>query len=421
VDLHEMPDHPPPSGPSEILIDNDAATVYGANWQTKSSPLAINGTYLQNRKRVDRAVYWYLDEPGFAGGAHDVYVRWLQPADEGRSTVYDVRVSGQSTHHVIVEHEAHKAGEWVLLGNFDFAPAGAALAQYIALKGFYNDYGFEGTFLEADAVKLVPTAIPQGVFSLKFIHGDHLASPLFATDEDGQVIWSAKRQAFGNTTVNEDPDGDGSPYRLNLRFPGQYHDRESGLHYNHFRMYDTTLGRYLRTDPVGLDGGTNPFLYAHANPVRWADPLGLRVQGEWIQPPRFNLQEAGIDDWDFLAPSLSPWGYLQFVRLSGHASGYINIDVNCTEDCESWKIHDKVSLSAQGSIEVGPNLYALGVGFITRNPFAGIGANMALGGAALLQAELHFLSLAQQKAGPLIAALLAGGPTIICLGSDPYD
>ena len=79
------------------------------------------------------------------------------------------------------------------------------------------------------------------------------------------------------------------------------------------------------------------------------------------------------------------------------------------------------SISAQGSIDVGPNLYALGVGFVARNPFAGMGANMALGGAALLQAELHFLSLAQQKAGPLIAALLADGPTLICLGSDPND
>jgi len=366
-------------------------------------------------------VYWYLDQPGFGGGAHDVYVKWLQAAGEGRSTVYDVRVSGQNTQRVIVEHEAHETGDWVLLGNFDFAPAGTGLTQYVALTGFHNDYGFEGTFLEADAVKLVPTDLPQGLYSLKFIHGDHLGTPLFATDEVGQVVWSATRLPFGEATVSDDPDGDGSPHELNLRFPGQYHDPETGLHYNHFRMYDPSLGRYLRSDPLGLDGGTNPYLYAHANPVRWADPLGLRVQGEWIEPPRFNLQEAGIDDWDFLAPSFSPWGYLQFVRLSGHASGYINIDVNCTEDCDAWEIHDRISLSAQGSIDVGPNLYALGVGFITRNPLAGVGANVALGGAALLQAELHFLSLAQQKAGPLIAALLADGPTLICLGGDPDD
>ena len=421
VDLREIPEVAPPSGARETLIDNDSATLYGTNWQTKSSVNAINGTYLQNRKRLNRAVYWYLDNAGFAGGAHDVYVRWLQPAGEGISTVYNVRVAGQTAQRVVVEHEGREPGDWVLLGNFDIAPAGAEPNQYVALTGFDNDYGFEGAFLEADAVKLVSTEIPPGFSSPTFIHGDHLGTPLFASDQTGQVIWSAKRLPFGGTTADEDPDGDGNAYQLNLRFPGQYYDAESGLHYNHFRMYDPSLGRYLRSDPLGLVGGINPFLYAHANPVRWADPLGLRVQGEWIQPPRFNLQEAGIDDWEFLAPSFSPWGYLQFVLLRGHASGYINVDVSCTEDCDMWEIHDRVSLSAQGSIDVGPNLYALGVGFVARNPFAGMGANMALGGAALLQAELHFLSLAQQKAGPLIAALLADGPTLICLGSDPND
>ena len=421
VDLHEMPELPPPSASREILIDNDAATVYGANWQTKSSADAVNGTYLQNRKRTDRAVYWYVDQAGFAGGAYDVYVRWLQPAGEGSSTVYNVKVAGQTTQRVIVEHQGREPGDWVLLGNFEFAPAGAGTSQYVALTGFSNDHGFEGTFLEADAVRLVSTGVPAGGSSLKFIHGDHLGTPLLASDEAGQVIWSANRLPFGRTTADEDPDGDGNAYQLNLRFPGQYYDAETSLHYNHFRMYDPSLGRYLRSDPLGLDGGINPFLYAHANPVRLTDPLGLRVQGEWIQPPRFNLREAGIDDWEFLAPSLSPWGYLQFVRLRGHASGYINIDVSCTEDCDTWEIHDRLSVAAQGSIDVGPNLYALGVGFVARNPFAGIGANMALGGAALLRAELHFLSVAQEKAGPLIAALLAEGPTLICLSSNTND
>ena len=128
----------------------------------------------------------------------------------------------------------------------------------------------------------------------------------------------------------------------------------------------------------------------------------------------------GIDDWQFVSPSFSDWGYLQFIRLQGHARGYVNIDVRCTEHCDEWEVHDRVNVSAQGAIDVGPNLYALGTGLVTRNPIAGVGANMALGGAALLQAELHFLDLARQKAGPLIAALLADGPTLICLGSD-YD
>jgi RHS repeat-associated protein len=304
ADLHEISDQPPPAEPREILIDNDAATVYGANWQTKSSPDAINGTYLQNRKRVDRGVYWYVEQPGFDGGAHDVYVRWLQPAEEGSSTVYDIKVTGETTHRVIVEHAGRSPGDWVLLGNFEFAPPSAITRQYVALTGFHNNYGFEGTFLEADAVKLVSTSLPQGSSSLKFIHGDHLGTPRLDTDESGQVVWSARYLPFGEATVAEDVDGDGIPYTLNLRFPGQYFDAESGLHYNIFRDYDPLTGRYLESDPIGLQGGLNTYAYALGNPLRFADPLGLDT--EFCQRPFY--------------PTPIPYARHCYVRYTGGGS-----------------------------------------------------------------------------------------------------
>src|SRR5690606_7693453 len=59
-----------------------------------------------------------------------------------------------------------------------------------------------------------------------------------------------------------------------LRFQGQYHDSETGLHYNRYRYYDPDIGRFISQDPIGLLGGINLYQYA-PNPVGWVDPFGL--------------------------------------------------------------------------------------------------------------------------------------------------
>ncbi|XOV40457.1 RHS repeat-associated core domain-containing protein [Pseudomonas sp. App30] len=66
------------------------------------------------------------------------------------------------------------------------------------------------------------------------------------------------------------------PYYIeeqNLRFQGQYLDRETGLHYNTFRFYDPDVGRFVSPDPIGLAGGVHAYQYA-VNPLGWADPSG---------------------------------------------------------------------------------------------------------------------------------------------------
>jgi len=68
-----------------------------------------------------------------------------------------------------------------------------------------------------------------------------------------------------------------SDVNFNLRYPGQYADQESGLHYNYFRSFDPRTGRYNQFDPIGLAGGWNGFAYAGGSPLNYTDPTGLVV------------------------------------------------------------------------------------------------------------------------------------------------
>lgn len=108
-----------------------------------------------------------------------------------------------------------------------------------------------------------------------YLEVDQLGSPIAARNQAGQLVWMWASDAFGSVAPNEDPDGDGAKTTINLRFPGQYFDAESGLHYNWHRYYDPRIGRYITPDPIGFRGGSNYFDYAKQNPLRFTDPNGL--------------------------------------------------------------------------------------------------------------------------------------------------
>jgi len=108
-----------------------------------------------------------------------------------------------------------------------------------------------------------------------YLEVDHLGSPIAARNQAGRRVWRWESDAFGSTAPNDDPDGDGIKTTINLRFPGQYFDAESALHYNWARYYDPKLGRYISADPIGVEGGGNAFAYANNNPQRYTDATGL--------------------------------------------------------------------------------------------------------------------------------------------------
>ncbi|MCP1646653.1 RHS repeat-associated core domain-containing protein [Pseudomonas nitroreducens] len=107
-----------------------------------------------------------------------------------------------------------------------------------------------------------------------YLHSDHLNTPRLATLANQQIAWQWQSDAFGKGVPNQDPQGSGLQTVLNLRFPGQYFDAESDLHYNFLRDYDPDAGRYVESDPIGLSGGLNSYAYALSSPLNLSDPTG---------------------------------------------------------------------------------------------------------------------------------------------------
>jgi RHS repeat-associated protein len=103
--------------------------------------------------------------------------------------------------------------------------------------------------------------------NIYFVHNDHLGTPVAVTDQSQAVVWEADKKPFGESvttgTIGE-----------NTRFPGQLFDEETGLHYNYFRDYDPSLGRYIQSDRLGLFDGPNTYTYAYDNPLSYTDPTG---------------------------------------------------------------------------------------------------------------------------------------------------
>jgi RHS repeat-associated protein len=129
----------------------------------------------------------------------------------------------------------------------------------------------------------VATLRPNGsAVDIYYVHTDHLNTPRRITrPSDDAIVWSWDSDPFGTTAADEDPDGDETDFVYHLRFPGQYLDEETGLHYNYFRDYDPVTGRYVESDPIGLAGGINTYAYTNGNPLRYTDPDGLLAIGDW--------------------------------------------------------------------------------------------------------------------------------------------
>jgi RHS repeat-associated protein len=120
------------------------------------------------------------------------------------------------------------------------------------------------------------------------VEADHLGTPRLITDSTQAQRWYWHSAPYGDTMPNEKP-GTAAAVIYNLRFPGQYFDKETNSHYNWHRDYEATTGRYIQSDPIGLKGGINTYGYAFNQPIELTDSDGLNpvlgcLAGSWAGP-----------------------------------------------------------------------------------------------------------------------------------------
>jgi RHS repeat-associated protein len=142
--------------------------------------------------------------------------------------------------------------------------------------------------------------------SVNYIHTDHLGTPVLMTDSTGLKIWEIESKPFG------DDAGITGVANLNVRFPGQYYDAETGLHYNYFRDYSPMLGRYVEADPIGLRGGLNFYSYSNNSAINWTDPWGL-----WVTSGHNMIIDRFVEEFH---PSLAP----QYILAIMAGSEYVD-------------------------------------------------------------------------------------------------
>lgn len=249
-----------PVGNRTFHTRNGSTTTYGTS--TSSNRLeSLTGSTSRTYSYTGNGNVQSYTGTGAASFTYDAFNRLKTATRNGVTTTYFVNGLGQRT----AKNSSNGA-----LGLYVYQADGNLLLEYEQAplsdwRWIIRLYG------EPIALKR------QG--SYYAIHNDHLGRPEAVTDASRTTVWRATNYAFDRVVTQDSIGG------LNLGFPGQMYDSETGLWHNGFRDYDAVTARYIQSDPIGLSGGLNTYAYARNSPSSVIDPSGLESVGPWTFPP----------------------------------------------------------------------------------------------------------------------------------------
>nr|WP_281417058.1 RHS repeat-associated core domain-containing protein [Kistimonas asteriae] len=282
---------------------------------------------------------------------------------------------------------------------------GTTIHYLYSQEGLVGEYADDGSLLQEYGWKPHSLWMTDPLFTrtaddnVHYYVNDHLGTPQKTFTRNGAVTWQARATAFGETEVHPD-----SRIANNLRFAGQYYDDETALNYNLFRDYDPSLGWYIQSDPIGLNGGLNVYVYSNGNPVNFIDSFGLcpwcifgAVIGGGINVWTQYSSNGGFDNFN--------WGSFFASTASGAFGGALGTLTVRVGTNAGWLIaSNSVGSSAIGAGVTAAQNKLTGScnsisdaainGFLVGGFGAGAGAAMSSGISALNRARYNSLPLA---------------------------
>jgi len=219
-----------------------------------------------------------LSSVGAIGRSYDAVGNTVAAGNGAKELVYNQasRLSQVKLGGVLAQRYAYNAGGERVQRGLDTGTS--VYSTYDEAGRWLGDYDALGNVAQQ---VIWMDDLPVGLLAggvLHYIEPDHLGTPRVVFNPMRNVpvwTWDIKGEAFGNDLPDQDPDGDGQAFVFDMRFPGQRYDAVSGLNYNYFRDYDSSAGRYVQSDPIGLGGGVSTYAYVGGRPMGAVDPLGL--------------------------------------------------------------------------------------------------------------------------------------------------